>query len=237
LAFLADVSSSTSNLVGANNTFTGNNSFSQIISGSVTGNAGTVSNGVYATNSYLDPAWITGLSGSKIIGPVASATTAATAIAAGTAMTATSATMADNAAGLGGIAAANYARLDVGNNLTGDQSVTGNLSVTGTISGTVAIGNSGTPIKQHISVLVNARFPALSGFDCATANFTVAGTSDGDTIALGVPNAMMNLGGHIVYTAWVSAANTVTIQACNINSFTKQSSAGTGSIRIDAWMY
>ena len=39
-------------------------------------NAATVANGVYTTGSYADPTWITSLSGAKIVGPVAVATTA-----------------------------------------------------------------------------------------------------------------------------------------------------------------
>ncbi len=41
---------------------------------SVTGNAGTVTNGVYTTGSYADPTWITSLSASKLTGTVATAT-------------------------------------------------------------------------------------------------------------------------------------------------------------------
>jgi hypothetical protein len=162
---------------------------------------------------------------------------AATATLAAGATTAASATTAGNAADLGGIAAADYARVDVGNSFTGNQNVNGNLSVTGTITGTVVIGTGGTPVKEHVSVLVNPSFPALLPFACATANFTVTAAIDGNTIALGVPNARMNQGGHIVYSAWVSAANTVTVQACNIDSLNKQKAPGSGSIRLDLWMY
>jgi hypothetical protein len=45
------------------------------IAGSVTGNAGSVTNGVYTTVSYANPAWITSLAGSKITGLATSATT------------------------------------------------------------------------------------------------------------------------------------------------------------------
>jgi hypothetical protein len=38
------------------------------ISVNITGNAGTVTNGVYTTGSYADPSWITSLDGSKITG-------------------------------------------------------------------------------------------------------------------------------------------------------------------------
>jgi hypothetical protein len=35
-----------------------------------TGNAGTVTNGVYTSSSYSDPTWITTLAGSKITGTI-----------------------------------------------------------------------------------------------------------------------------------------------------------------------
>jgi hypothetical protein len=40
----------------------------------ITGNAATVTNGVYTNGSYSDPAWITSLAGSKISGTVTTAT-------------------------------------------------------------------------------------------------------------------------------------------------------------------
>jgi hypothetical protein len=42
----------------------------------ITGNAGTVTNGVYTAGLYADPPWITSLAGGKIVGPVAIAGTA-----------------------------------------------------------------------------------------------------------------------------------------------------------------
>ena len=45
----------------------------------ITGNAATVTNGVYTTGSYSNPAWITSISGSIVSGAVASATLATTA--------------------------------------------------------------------------------------------------------------------------------------------------------------
>lgn len=41
---------------------------------SVTGNAGTVTNGVYTSGSYADPTWITSLAGSKITGTISGGT-------------------------------------------------------------------------------------------------------------------------------------------------------------------
>ena len=60
--------------------------------------------------------------------------------------------------------------------------------------------------------------------------------SDGDTLALGVPNARTTGGGTIVYFAWVSAANSVAIQGCNISA-APQKTAGSGAIRVDLWKH
>ena len=56
--------------ISGTETITGAKTFSQTISGSVTGNAGTVTNGVYTNGSYADPAWITSVSGSKVSGNI-----------------------------------------------------------------------------------------------------------------------------------------------------------------------
>jgi len=40
------------------------------VTGNVSGNAGTVTNGIYTTGSYADPAWITSLAGTKVTGDI-----------------------------------------------------------------------------------------------------------------------------------------------------------------------
>lgn len=59
--------------IGTNQTITGTKTFNNTIVGSINGNAATVTNGVYTSGSYNNPAWITALAGSKITGSVASA--------------------------------------------------------------------------------------------------------------------------------------------------------------------
>jgi hypothetical protein len=119
----------------SNDTFSGNNTFS----GS---NSFTGSNSFSQTNT------------GSITGNAATATLAVNATSAGTVA---------NALDLGGVVATNYARLDIGNSFSGNQAVTGNVSVTGNSSttGTVTIGSGGTPIVEHLSVLVNPSIPAL----------------------------------------------------------------------------
>lgn len=55
--------------------------------GNTTGNAATVTNGVYTTGSYSDPTWITGLAGSKVTSiPNSSLTNSSLTVTAGTGM-------------------------------------------------------------------------------------------------------------------------------------------------------
>jgi hypothetical protein len=149
-----------------------------------------------------------------------------------------------NAASLGGITASNYARLDIGNtfvgnqNFSGNQAIAGNQSVTGnsSTSGTTIIGSGGTPILKHLSATFNPAFGALKATTCATATLSLTGANDGDTVALGIPNARTTGGGNVLYFAWVSAANSITIEACNVSA-SPQKTAGSGAIRVDVWKH
>ena len=205
--------------LNGHNTFNGN----QIVNGLLSATMFT-GNGSGLTN--INPANIAmGTANISILGNAATATNAMTATLANSALVAT------NADNLGGVPAASFARLDIGNAFTGNQSVSGNDAVAGSVS----IGN-GTPITQHLSALFNPSFPALAKGTCATASFPFSGVSDGDTTALGVPNARAAGPGNFVYTAWASAANTITIQGCNVSG-TNQATAGSGSIRVDVWKH
>jgi hypothetical protein len=158
----------------------------------------------------------------------------------GNSATATLAASAANALALGGVGPGGYA-LSAGSpsyiqNNSGPAQ-TANLDISGNagIGGTLTVGTTGTPITEHLSILVNPSFPALKASTCASANFALGGAADGDTIALGVPNERMTGTGTVIYTAWVSAANTVTVKACDIIG--TQKTAGTGSIRLDLWKH
>jgi hypothetical protein len=122
------------------------------------------------------------------------------------------------------------------NLFTGNQSVTGNLGVTGNTSatGTTTIGSGGTPIVQHLSTTFNPTFVLKTGAVCTSQVFTFTGVSDGNTVALGVPNERMTAA-DLIYSAWVSAANKVTIRACAFAG--KPANFGTGAIRVDVWQH
>jgi len=177
-----------------------------------------------------------------------------TSVAAATANTANFAT---NASQLGGVGAASYARQDIGNTFSGNEAVTGNVSVSGIVaaptlsaSNVIASGNvstntlstagaatigGGTPIIKHLSGTPAITVPAISPNQCATLSpVTFSGASDGDTIALGVKNALTS-GGNLTYFAWVSASNTIAIKVCNPHGTTN--SVLSGTIRVDIWMH
>jgi uncharacterized repeat protein (TIGR03803 family) len=136
-----------------------------------------------------------------------------------------------------GVALTNSSNTFTGNQtINGTVSVTGNVGVTGNLAttGTLTIGNGGTAITKHLSMTFNPTFSAPQGNACSSVAFAFTGASDGDSIALGVPNSRMI--GSAVYTAWVSAANTITIRACAFAP-NPPTSFGSGAIRVDLWKH
>jgi len=110
-----------------------------------------------------------------------------------------------------------------------------------TLGGPVKIGR-GIPIIEHLSLTLSLSVAALSPVTIAPLQtFTVSGASDGDSLALGVPNSLVNPtatgAGILNYSAWVSAANTITIRVCNVNPNGPKSNAVTGTIRVDIWKH
>src|SRR5208282_4875186 len=73
------------------------------------------------------------------------------------------ATTAGNATNLGGVAASNYARLDIGNSFNGNQSITGNVSVTGSFSG--ASAGIGVTTPQNLLDVKGAVNTSVADFD------------------------------------------------------------------------
>ena len=100
--------------------------------------------------------------------------------------------------------------------------------------GSVAIGG-GTPIIEHLSQTPTITVPPIGPNNCVTLPpVTFSAASDGDTIALGVKNALTS-GGNLTYFAWVSASSTISIKVCNPHGTTNSSL--TGTIRVDIWKH
>jgi hypothetical protein len=154
--------------LAGNNTFTGNDSFTQTLAanggitsttGKFTGNVTvgpiatptitlTASNGNAAFGGNLSVTGTSGLTGTVTVGTGVNTITAnaSNGNLAANSFTGDGSTLINvNATQLGGVVAANYARLDIGNSFTGNQGITGNVTASGngSFGGTLAVtGNS-----------------------------------------------------------------------------------------------
>mgnify|MGYP001587811884 CR=1 FL=1 len=73
---------------------------------------------------------------------------------------------------------------------------------------------NGEPLSSGaIKASATLDFASTALSTCSELTMTATGAVDGDVVALGVPNSVTVTGA--VYTAWVSAADTVTVQYCN----------------------
>ncbi len=142
-----------------NETIAGTKTFSSTITGSITGNAGTVTNGVYTTGSYADPSWITSLAGSKVSGNIsgnAATATTATNLSGGT-VSATSISDSGNLTFTG-----------TGNRITGDFS---NATATNRVSFQTSTTNGNTTINALANGTGNtSTFVAFNGQDPTNTN-------------------------------------------------------------------
>jgi len=73
-------------------------------------------------------------------------------------------------------------------------------------------------------------FPSTTTLLSADLTITVTGAADGDVVSLGVPNASVNA--NTSYSAWVSAANTVTVRFNNYSSGTVNPASGTFKVFV-----
>jgi len=73
-------------------------------------------------------------------------------------------------------------------------------------------------------------FPSTTTLLSADLTITVTGAADGDVVSLGVPNAAVNA--NTSYSAWVSAANTVTVRFNNYSSGTVNPASGSFKVFV-----
>jgi hypothetical protein len=118
------------------------------------------------------------------------------------------------------------ARTNTSNTFNGNQTINGAVTIAG-----------GTPIAGHLSATSYLFFSPLKPGACFVAGFNIAGASEGDTVALGVPHSLMQAAGTPVYTAWIAAPDTVQIRACNMNPNVTQKAGVGGTIRVDVWKH
>jgi hypothetical protein len=71
-------------------------------------------------------------------------------------------------------------------------------------------------VANEIFATATLDFPSTLTQTSSDLTITLTGAVDGDAVSLGVPNAAVNA--NSCYTAWVSAANTVTVRFNNYSS-------------------
>jgi hypothetical protein len=77
--------------------------------------------------------------------------------------------------------------------------------------------SSGASITKRKSGSAALDFANLAAIGCSDLTIAVTGAVSGDPVKLGVPNASVP-NGTATFTAWVSAADTVTVRYCNLVS-------------------
>jgi len=100
-------------------------------------------------------------------------------------------------------------------------------------AGAVIIGG-GTAITKHISTTGAVNFGTVAHNACASQSVAATGASDGDTVAMGVPNSLGSIDG-LTWFAWVSATDTVSVRACNVTGQDIQISSD--MVRLDVWKH
>ena len=85
-------------------------------------------------------------------------------------------------------------------------------------------------VNHGLTGSATLNFPSTTTLLSADLTIAVTGAADGDVVSLGVPNAAVNA--NTCYTAWVSAANTVTVRFNNYSSGTVDPASGTFKVFV-----
>jgi hypothetical protein len=101
-------------------------------------------------------------------------------------------------------------------------------------AGAATIGG-GTAIARYLSVSTSVAFPQFSQGSCNTLSVTVTGAADGDSVALGIPNALAAVNG-LTWFGWVSAPDIVSVRGCNMTNQTVPAPP-TANVRVDVWQH
>lgn len=158
---------------------------------SISGNAGTVTNGVVTSGSYANPVWITSLAGSKITGDIS-----------GNAASATKLAIAKN---INGVAFDGTAAISINTN----NSVTFNNTGSGAASGSTFNGSGAVTISYNT---IGA--PSTSGAN-ATGTWGISITGNASTVTNGVVTT-----GSYSNPAWITSLAGSKVSG-NVSSATK----------------
>lgn len=111
-------------------------------------------------------------------------------------------------------------------------SVVGNVGVSGYITSTNGIlWQGGGQMTNSYTATATLDFANLAAIGCEDLTITCTGAATGDAVSLGVPNASVVNNG--TFTAWVSAADTVSVRFCTVVSGDPPS--GTFRVQVNKW--
>jgi hypothetical protein len=100
-------------------------------------------------------------------------------------------------------------------------------------SGDVGVGTltfGGATIQNALTATATLDFSSTSAQTSSDLTISVTGAADGDCVMLGTPNA--SILANTSYSAWVSAADTVTVRFLNASSTSKDPASGTFRVTI-----
>jgi hypothetical protein len=97
-----------------------------------------------------------------------------------------------------------------------------------TVAATLQIGSNGTPIATVLSGTASLDFSATATQESRDLTITIVGAAVGDSVALGVPPSAVEPDSS--FTAWVSAADTVTVRFNNYSGIAQD--PGSGNFRV-----
>ena len=120
----------------------------------------------------------------------------------------------------------------------GEVQIFGNLPTLPATATAFKLGDGGASVKKHLSATATLNFGTIAAQGHEDKTITVTGASDGDTVSLGIPNAvaMGATNDDIAFTAWVSSANTVTVRCVNADSVAT-GDLPEGTFRADVWVH
>lgn len=90
-------------------------------------------------------------------------------------------------------------------------------------------------VGQGLTGTASLNFTSIAANACSALTISVPGAADGDAVSLGIPNVLASTAS-LSFTGFVSAANTVTVRACNVATGASADPAA-ATVRAVVWKF